>query len=162
MGVLQFNLSALGTAVRTTLDGREPEIIHVHDWLTVQAGEALKWLFPAARLVLTMHDTTVGKNFGRLNAQQQYCASVEGWGIHTADLTIVCSDYVKRELMQHYQASAERIAIIPCGVDPESFAVDGDLPAWRETFAADGREADRLRGAPGPGEGDRVSAGGDG
>jgi glycogen(starch) synthase len=140
MGVLQFNISVVETALQTIRDGLPPEVIHVHDWLTVHCGQALRWLCEVVPLVLTTHDTTVGKCFGKLGPQQQFSANLERWGGELADHVICCSEYTKQEMNRHYGTPLEKISVIPCGVDPGLFEVEGELPAWRRALLRDGKK----------------------
>ncbi len=136
MAVQQFNVSALETAVRVSQRVGAPDVIHVHDWLTVLAGAEAKWLYPEARLAVTIHDTAQGKYFGSLTMPQQYMAHLERWAGMTADCVICCSRYVGREMVDSYGCPPDKIAIIPCGVDGSRFAVEGDLAQFRTMFAA--------------------------
>ncbi len=92
MAVQQFNISALETAAQVG----EPDVVHVHDWLTVLAGRMLTWLHPGAKLVCTIHDTSHGKHFGQLTMPQQYAAHLERWIGQEADTIICCSQYVRQ------------------------------------------------------------------
>ena len=136
MAVIQFNTSALETASRTADRAGVPDVVHVHDWLTALPGRALKWLYPQARLACTMHDTAVGKHFGHLEPWQAYKAELESWIGKEADLVICCSQHVRGEMMQHYGCPADKIKVIPCGVDEGRFKVEGDLESFRTMFAA--------------------------
>ena len=48
MGVMQFNISALETAIQLIERAEAPDVFHVHDWLTVLSGRMAKWLHPQA------------------------------------------------------------------------------------------------------------------
>ncbi|MEN6344192.1 MAG: glycosyltransferase family 4 protein [Armatimonadia bacterium] len=134
--VIQFNISALQTAARVADNTGVPDVIHVHDWLTVLCGRVLKWMHPAAQLVCTIHDTAQGKYFGRLERWQQYMAHLERWAGIEADSVICCSEFVRGEMIQHYDCPPGRIAVIPCGVDERRSAVEGDLASFRTMFGA--------------------------
>jgi len=136
MAVTQFNIAALEAAARCVGRHGEPEVIHVHDWLTVLSGRMLKWLHPQARLACTIHDTAHGKHFDQLGPPQQYSAFLERWIGQEADVVICCSRHVAEELVgEHYQAPPQKIAVIPCGVDEAQFQAEGDLESYRTLFA---------------------------
>jgi glycogen(starch) synthase len=137
MAVTQFNLSVIAAATRVVQQGAAaPDILHVHDWLTVLSGRMLRWLHPAARLVATIHDTARGKYFGQLSPAQQYMAHLERYIGQEAEAVICCSQHVREELVQQYHVAPERIALVPCGVAADQFAVRGDLAGFRRVFAA--------------------------
>jgi len=136
MAVQQFNVSCLESAVRLCERIGAPDVIHVHDWLTVLAGAEAKWLYPEARLVTTIHDTAQGKYFGSLTMPQQYMAHLERWAGMCSDRVICCSRHVGREMVQGYGCPEEKLAIIPCGVDESRFSVKGDLQQFRTMFAS--------------------------
>ena len=133
--VIQFNISALEAAVQRIARLGSPDVFHVHDWLTVSCGQMLHWLHPQATLAVTIHDTAHGKYFGKLNAPQQYTAHLERYIGEQATVVICCSQYVRSELTTHYFVPAEKIHVIPCGVDPTQFQVEGDLAGFRRLFA---------------------------
>ena len=143
MAVQQFNICALQTAQAVAGRHGAPDVVHVHDWLTVLSGRMLAWLHPGARLVCTIHDTAQGKHFGRLTRPQQYAAHLERWVGQEAELIICCSDYVRGEMMDGYNVPAEKIAVIPCGVDERRWRVEGDLATYRTLFA---RPEERIVG----------------
>ncbi len=135
MAVTQFNISALETASRAIASSGAPDVVHVHDWLTVLSGRMLKWLHPDASLVCTIHDTAEGKHFGQLAPPQKYSAHLERWIGAEADRIICCSQYVREEMVGHYETPPERITVIPCGVEERQFQVEGDISSFRTLFA---------------------------
>lgn len=136
--VIQFNVLLAQKVAALGRQGLAPDVVHVHDWLTVLAGRAAVHLHPGARLALTIHDTAHGKHFGQLTPPQQYSAFLERYGGAAADLVICCSEHVRQELIQHYHVPAAKIALLPCGVQGSRFVVDVDLPAFTQLFAAPG------------------------
>ncbi len=133
--VMQFDVLAVQAAIEAVKRHGQPDVIHVHDWLTALPGRVLKWTCPDAKLVVTIHDTAHGKHFGELDPSQQSTADLERWIGEHADEVVCCSEHVLRELTDTYGVDPSKITIIPCGVDRSSFEVDGDLDALRETFA---------------------------
>ncbi len=123
--VTQFNILLLERLLELEKDLSPCDAVVAHDWLTMLAAVPARRHL-GGRLVLTMHDTVIGKTFGRLSNEDKYIAQIERWGCRVADAVVAVSRHVKSELTGTYEAPAERIAIVPCGVDPAWFgAVDG-------------------------------------
>ncbi|MEN6642399.1 MAG: glycosyltransferase family 4 protein [Armatimonadia bacterium] len=136
--VIQFNVLLVQKACELLRSGLAPEVIHVHDWLTVLAGRSVKHLHPNSLLAVTIHDTAHGKYFGRLSPPNQYISFLERYVGAEAELVICCSEHVRQELTQEYQVPSEKIGIIPCGVDAERFVVDVDVEGFLCLFADPG------------------------
>ena len=60
------------------------DLIAAHDWLGALAAKALKTIYDIP-LVLTVHDTEVGKRSNKLTREQLYVSEVEGWIAKIAD-----------------------------------------------------------------------------
>lgn len=133
--VVQFNVLLVQKTTGLLQEGLAAEVVHAHDWLTVLAGRAVTHLQPAALLAVTVHDTAHGKYFGHLTPPNQYCSFLERYAGAEADLVVCCSEHVRCELTGHYQVPGDKVAIIPCGVDPAHFAIDADLATFRQLFA---------------------------
>lgn len=141
--VIQFNVCVLEAATQLLRRIGSVDLIHIHDWLVALAGRTLKEIIQRP-LVLTIHDTAIGKHLGQLGPAEAYAAGVERWGCQESDEIICCSKYVRGELTQKYEAPAGRISIIPCGVSPERFKVDFDGAAFLSAFEAFGQTTDKL------------------
>jgi len=133
--VIQFNVLLVQKVVELLGQGVSPEVIHVHDWLTVLAGRAAVHLHPSALFAVTIHDTAHGKYFGKLTPPNQYSAFLERYVGAEAGLVVCCSEHVRQELVQEYHVPPEKIAIIPCGVQSDRFQIDADLRAFSQLFA---------------------------
>ena len=112
------------------------DVVVAHDWLTVLAADLVRKRL-GARLVLTVHDTVIGKTFGRMTNEDRFIANVERWGCRLADAVIAVSGHVKSELLGVYEAPPDRVHVVPCGVSPAWFeALDGRFLAdLRATLA---------------------------
>ncbi|MCB0096554.1 MAG: glycosyltransferase family 4 protein [Caldilineaceae bacterium] len=93
------------------------DIIHNHEWLTGAAGIALKhaWKTP---LVTTIHATERGRHQGYLPSdtsrqinQMEWQLGYEAWRL------IVCSRYMIQELGGFFGIPANKVGVIPNGVD---------------------------------------------
>lgn len=118
--VTQFNLCLFERALELGESLSGPDAIVAHDWLTVLAAHQVRQLM-GGRLILTVHDTVIGKTFGRLTNEDKFIANVERWGCRAADAVIAVSEHVRRELVGTYEAPADKVHVVPCGVDPAWF-----------------------------------------
>jgi glycosyltransferase involved in cell wall biosynthesis len=140
--VLQLNLGMVGYALeqhrKTPFD-----LVHAHDWLVAHAGVALK-RGENLPLLATIHATEVGRNKGHLNSEfSKYINNMEWWLCFEAWRVVVCSDYMWREVTQHFQVPGDKLDIIPNGTNISKF--DGKMPAearreFRRHFAADNQK----------------------
>ncbi len=133
--VTQFNALLIERLLELKL--RSCDAVVAHDWLTILAADHARRIV-GGRLVLTMHDTVIGKTFGRLSNEDKYIAQIERWGCRTADAVVAVSRHVKDELTGIYEAPADRITVVPCGVDPSWFAAveEKHLKDLRSALAA--------------------------
>lgn len=122
--VIQFNTQVIERAV-SLVRKIGVDVINTHDWLTFLAGNALKKIF-SAKHILTIHDTMVGKKFGRLENPEKLAANIEKYGCMEADKILCCSEYIKEELVKIYEAKENKIRVIPCAVEESRFAIDED------------------------------------
>ncbi|HEY9723267.1 MAG TPA: glycosyltransferase family 4 protein [Oscillatoriaceae cyanobacterium] len=140
--VLQLNLGMVGYALeqhrKTPFD-----LVHAHDWLVAHAGVALK-KGEGLPLLATIHATEIGRNKGQLWSDlSRYINQMEWWLCFEAWRVIVCSQYMWREVTQHFQVPADKIDIIPNGTSIAKFdqkMSDQDRRAFRRHFAADNQK----------------------
>lgn len=94
-------------------------LLHAHDWLvgSAAAGISRRHNLP---LVATIHATEHGRNRGLHTELQRHIHNLEGELARQADLIIGCSRYMGREIATLFNQPAEKIRVIPNGVDPES------------------------------------------
>lgn len=117
-------------AARLLADQHPYDLIHVHDWLTAQAGITLKleWRTP---LVATIHATERGRHRGHIpNLISDQLNRLEWSLTYEAWRVIACSSYMRDELIDYFQLPPEKIAIIPNGIDC------GDLEACNQVEMA--------------------------
>lgn len=135
--VAQFNVQLLARAEARLRDWL-PDVLNLHDWLTVPAGLALAERHDLP-VVFTCHDTTLGKRLDGLDAEDRVTVGLERWAMAAAERTICCSQFVRSELLERYDAPPERLAVLPCGVDPQTMALApharGQLAAFRSVLA---------------------------
>jgi glycosyltransferase involved in cell wall biosynthesis len=108
--------------------GREkcgnPEVVVSHDWLTAAASRHIsrRWHIPH---VWTVHDTVLGKTFGRLETSTDIMISaLERWAADQADLVIVNSQLIGAEVQDGYGGEKGKTRLVHCGVDPDAWKSD--------------------------------------
>jgi glycogen(starch) synthase len=129
--VAQFNLCLLERVLELERDLARADVFVAHDWLTILAADLTRKRL-GGRLILTIHDTVIGKTFGKMTNEDKFVANVERWGCRMADAVVAVSNHVRKELEGVYEAPSEKLHVVPCAVAPEWFqAVDpkflGDL-----------------------------------
>ncbi len=132
--VAQFNVALLERAIPLLMEGNDFHILHAHDWLVAYAARALKH---AGRLplVVTIHATEYGRNYGLHNDIQRHISDVEWWLTYEAWRVICCSHYMEGEVKHVFQLPQDKINVIPNGVDASKFASRSAF-ARREEYAA--------------------------
>lgn len=130
---LNFALLEAGVDLLRSLEGRA--ILHAHDWLTAFAAKGLKNLFRVP-LVTTIHATEHGRNGGIHDDGQQYINDVEWWLTYEAWRVVVCSEAMRHEVQRLFGLTADKVAVIPNGVDLKQETPGGTFS--REAFAAPG------------------------
>ncbi|MED3715558.1 glycosyltransferase family 4 protein [Neobacillus thermocopriae] len=93
------------------------DLIHAHDWLVGAAALVLKDVL-SIPLLSTIHATEHGRNNGIYTEMQKFIHEKERDLIIGSDQLIVCSQYMKEQLLTVFQATEENIIIIPNGVEP--------------------------------------------
>jgi len=104
-------------------------IIHGHDWLVSEACRMLAQRF-SLPILATIHATEHGRNNGIHNEVQKAIDEKEREFMALAHKIIVCSEAMRREMQVVFGISAEKVAVIPNGVDIASLAPYADPPAF--------------------------------
>ncbi|WP_084374923.1 glycosyltransferase family 4 protein [Neobacillus soli] len=92
------------------------DIIHAHDWLVGAASITLRELLDIP-LLTTIHATEHGRNNGIHSEMQQFIDKKEKQLISESDQLIVCSEYMKDELISIFKVRDEKIVIISNGFE---------------------------------------------
>lgn len=93
------------------------DIVHAHEWLTAGAGKSIRKLFHVP-MIATIHATEQGRNFEIVTSVQKHIHAEEELLVEAADKVIVCSDYMKGELIKQFEISLNKLSIIPNGINP--------------------------------------------
>ncbi|MFD1736551.1 1,4-alpha-glucan branching protein domain-containing protein [Bacillus salitolerans] len=112
------------------------DLIHAHDWLVYSSSVTLKSLLNIP-LITTIHATENGRNQGIYTSIQVDIQEMEIDLIRQSDKVIVCSDFMKKEVITLEKSVESKICVIPNGVD-QSFLENkteesNRLPLYNQT-----------------------------
>jgi glycogen(starch) synthase len=93
------------------------DLVHAHDWLVTFAARTLKHS-QRLPLVATIHATEAGRNQGIHTPLQSYIHSLEWLLTYDAWRVICCSQATSGELTSGLQVPADKVCVVPNGVDP--------------------------------------------
>jgi 1,4-alpha-glucan branching enzyme len=111
------------------------DCIHGHDWLVSVVSKGLKQQLNLP-LIATIHATEHGRNNG-IHTPIQYEINQKEWELtYEADKVIVCSQYMKQEVINVFALPEEKICIQPNGVDPDMIQSVED-PLWKQRYGSD-------------------------
>lgn len=116
------------------------DLVHNHDWLTAFAAREVKHAFHLP-LVATIHATERGRGRGSLGTEEAVeIDNAEWWLVYEAWRVICCAEYMARQVRESFAAPADKLDVIPNGVDPHQFAhLEGvDLSEFRARYAPPG------------------------
>ncbi len=98
-----------------------PDVIHVHDWLTVEAGIRARQI-TGAPLVMHVHATEYDRSGG--NYGNPLVRDIEYQGLMMADRIITVSDHTKKIIIKEYDIPADKIEVVHNIVDNDYFDQD--------------------------------------
>jgi len=102
-------------------DWRTYDLVHSHYWLSGRVGEVLKTEWQAPHVIM-FHTTGEAKNRHHLDEREPvYRIDAERDVAQGVDRVICASEGEKETLVGLYDVPANRIAVVPCGVDTELF-----------------------------------------
>lgn len=134
--VMHLNFALLERCLKLINSSGHFDIIHAHDWIVAYSSIVLKHSF-SIPLVATVHATEWGRNWGIHNNEQRYINSIEWWLTYEAWKVIVNSGYMNNEVQQVFKLPADKIMVIPNGVDLNKFESFSFDPVFRRNFASD-------------------------
>jgi glycogen synthase len=97
-----------------------PDVIHVHDWLTVSAGVGVKHLLRRP-LAMTFHSTEAARSSGSHSAESAMVEGIEWWGSFEAAKVVAVSGWMKSEVISRFKTPPEKVVEIPNAVDVTKF-----------------------------------------
>jgi glycogen synthase len=101
------------------------DIVHAHDWLVGTSALTLKEEL-SIPLLTTIHATEHGRNNGIYTEMQQFIHNKEKKLIMESDQIIVCSSYMRDELLTISELSEKKIAIVPNGIEPSAGKINSN------------------------------------
>jgi len=120
---------------RNILGAHRFDLIHAHDWLVAEAAKVLKETYRLP-LVSTIHATEYGRNRGIHNDIQRHINRIEWELTFESWKVICCSKYMAREIAQVFQLPADKIRIVPNGVEIRNVLPRVVDPGFRNRYAA--------------------------
>jgi len=105
--------------------GGQPTIFHAHDWLSLDAARELKYEYKLP-MVATVHATESGRHGGIFNDTSRYIHEQEYWLTYEAWRVIVCSEFMKEEVVRLFDSPADKVDVIFNGVSAEKFEFEWD------------------------------------
>ena len=135
---MAFNHSLTRAALHASAT-EEFDVVHAHDWLVTHTAVTMRDHL-GVPLIATIHATEAGRHQGWLPGEMNRCIhTVEWWLGHEASRVIACSEYMRWEIGRLLELPAERIDVIPNGVDSPLWQASPDAIAKvRARFAGDG------------------------
>ncbi|HSI72993.1 MAG TPA: glycosyltransferase family 4 protein [Fimbriimonas sp.] len=117
--------------------GGQPTIFHAHDWLSLDSARELKYEYKLP-MVATIHATEAGRHGGIHNDTSRYIHEHEYWLTYEAWRIIVCTEFMKSEVVRLFNAPADKVDVIYNGVKADRFAfewTEADRTAHRARLA---------------------------
>ncbi len=117
--------------------GGQPTIFHAHDWLSLDSARELKYEYKLP-MIATVHATEEGRHGGIRSETSRYIHEQEYWLTYEAWRVIVCSDFMRREVVRTFNVPFDKLDVVYNGVIPEKFEFewkDEDRAARRAQFA---------------------------
>ncbi|MEH7010064.1 glycosyltransferase family 4 protein [Neobacillus niacini] len=99
------------------------DIVHAHDWLVGTSAITLKEVL-SIPLLSTIHATEHGRNNGIHTDMQRFIHEKELQLITESDQVIVCSNYMREELLTNFHLSDKKMTTIPNGIEQDDVKVD--------------------------------------
>jgi D-inositol-3-phosphate glycosyltransferase len=127
-------LPEFASRVRCFADGQDLtyDLIHSHYWLSGEAALALRRSW-GAPIVHMFHTLGAMKNHVARGAEERETErriAIERRLVGSVDTIVAATQLDRAQMIWHYSASAEKIAVVPCGVDLRRFQ-PRDLAAAR-------------------------------
>lgn len=115
---LTEKVSAFTQTVLQLVEGRNFDIIHAHDWLTMQAGAALKEKL-GIPLVVHIHSLEIDRVGPQACRADNPIYRIEYIGMTAADLVIPVSHYTKNRIAEYYPGvEGSKVHVVYNAVNP--------------------------------------------
>lgn len=132
-----FNHTLTRAALRAARTARY-DVVHAHDWLVAHAAVTLREHLDVP-LVATIHATEAGRHQGYLPHPHNHTIDdVERWLAAEAARVIVCSEYMRDEVVRQFGVQMAKTDVVRNGVDVlRWYARPRAIAAARRRFAGD-------------------------
>ncbi len=100
--------------------GGQPTLFHAHDWLSLDSARELKYEYKLP-MIATVHATESGRHGGIYNDTSKYIHEQEYWLTYEAWRIIVCSEFMKGEVVRLFNSPSDKVDVIFNGVNAEKF-----------------------------------------
>lgn len=118
----------------TVKDYGKFDVVHGHDWLTVNALSQIKDKSDA-KIIFTIHSTEYGRSGNKLHeGTPRVIRDLEWYGGYIADKVITISRQLKDEVMWLYNIPSQKMSVIYNGIDLNRFDLDIDTKKIRDKF----------------------------
>jgi glycogen(starch) synthase len=105
-----------------------PDVVHAHDWLVAWAADTLRAVL-GAPLMATIHATERGRHGGHVPIGTPAAVnSVEWWLTYQAQRIIVCSQFMRREVIDGFELPSDKVELVPNGIDQAAWAAPTGAP----------------------------------
>jgi glycogen(starch) synthase len=131
--LMNVNMQKEAASLISSLDGGV-DVVHAHDWLVANAAIGLKQILRVP-LVATIHSTEIGRRNGLHTNYEREIHQTENWLAHETWKTVCCSQYMSSQVKWAYGLAADKVTVIPNGVDASVFEEDFNKPEFRKRFA---------------------------
>jgi D-inositol-3-phosphate glycosyltransferase len=120
--------------------GLDYDLLHGHYWLSGAVGLSLRerWGVPLVQMFHTLGRLKNDATRNGAEREPDLRIAEETRIVRAADRLVAATVVERAHLVSHYGAAADRIAVIPCGVDTELFA-PGDQAGARAALRLDAR-----------------------
>jgi D-inositol-3-phosphate glycosyltransferase len=102
-------------------DAREYDLVHSHYWLSGRVGRWVQRLWGVPHIMMFHTLGEVKKAIGVGDDEPKLRLATERGLVENCNRITAATEGEKRELIQYYDASPERIGVVPCGVNLELF-----------------------------------------
>ncbi|HLI46658.1 MAG TPA: glycosyltransferase family 4 protein [Geobacterales bacterium] len=99
---------------------KEVDLIHAHDWLVAISAISAKYLL-GKPLVSTIHSLEIGRVGSLSNPLSVVIDNIEWWLTYESKNVITTSEFMKRQLIEHFKLPGEKITVISNGIEFREF-----------------------------------------
>jgi len=112
-------------------EGRRYDLIHSHYWLSALVARdlAARWSLPTVQMFHTLGLVKREVMDEDADGESDARVEIERRAIRESSAIVAASEIEADELMELYGADPDKIAVVPCGVDPEVFRPQRQIDA---------------------------------